>query len=340
MDILFDFGLNMTAWLQTNWGQMAPLMAWVSAIGRFEFYLVLTLLIYWCLDKVHGKHLAYLLVVGGTVVAVLKHVLRPPRPFWFDASLALGEWGGYGFPSGHTFLAVLAFIFIPLYVSHKQWVVVSSLLFIVLTALSRIYLGDHFPHDVLGGLLIALLTIGGYWFWMAYYYEAFTNRIMGQRFWVMVLWPLGAAVLYGLILIILGAPTPTTGQEDLFVAAEVVSYEDTVLSFAVWLGLGVGIILERSRVRFLLDGPVQMRIGRFVLGIILVMGVQFGLRALFNFLWPLDEGLIIAMLLRAVRYYIVAMLGVYYAPRLFCYLGLADAEPEPQITGSLNRLKI
>ena len=340
MDQLFEFGLETTAWLQATYPQLEELMVLVSDLGRFEVYLALVVFIYWCVDKRRGKHLGYLLIVGGTAVVMLKHLLRPPRPFWFDVAISIGESGeGYGFPSGHTFLAVMTFVFIPIWVSRKRWVLFFSIAWIILTMLSRVYLGDHFPHDLAGGAFIALACVVGYAVWMGQYHAAFSQRILGQRFWLGVLLPFGAAATYIGALIIIGQPTFSAEFLPFATAAELFAYEDVTFSVAVWFGLGIGFTFEKSRVRFLVDGTPQMRFGRFLLGLILVLGVQFGLRALFNMFWPIESGVAVALILRFIRYYIVAMLSVYYVPRLFAALGMVDVEPEPQIVGSLNRLK-
>ena len=341
MDALFEVGLSVTVWLQAAFGQFDGLLRLVSALGRFEMYLVLVLLIYWCVDKMRGKHLAYLLIVGGTVVAVLKHLLRPPRPFWLNPELALGEFGeGYGFPSGQTFFAVVMFAFICIWLTHNRFVVGGSIFFVLLTILSRLYLGDHFPHDVLGGVLIGGIALVAYWVWMERYHEPFSQRIMGQRFWLAVLLPVGLFLFYVVALYFLPfSATLRPNGERFSYAAEVASYEDVVFSLAVWLGLGIGLIFERSRVRFRVDGSRQMRTGRYLLGVLLVLGLQFGLRALFARAWPVESGLVFALVLRFVRYYLVGILAVYYVPMLFVYIGLADAEPAQQITGSLNLLK-
>ncbi len=340
MDGLFEFGLGVTYWLQTNLSALDGVLSWVSAFGSFEIYLAIVLFIFWCLDKAKGKHLAYLLIMGGTVVICFKHLLRQPRPFWLDPAISLGEWGGgYGAPSGHTFLAVVTFVFLSIWISQRRWVIVTSVVMIVLTIVSRLYLGDHFPHDTAAGAIIALLFIAGYWVWMEFYEETFAQRILGQRFWLSVAIPLGLISIYGLGLFLLGTPSFEPEWQEFGTAAEIFSYEDGAFAFAVWSGVVIGFVFEGSRVRFLADGPWGMRIGRYVLGMGLVFAVLTGLRALFGLIWSVDQGLGLFLLLRFVRYYFVVMTGMYYAPALFVLLGLADADPVPKISGSLNKLK-
>jgi membrane-associated phospholipid phosphatase len=63
------------------------------------------------------------------------------------------ELAQYGFPSGHVAIQTslwLSFLFL----FRKRWILNWGIAIIILTALSRLYLGHHFLGDVLGGFLI------------------------------------------------------------------------------------------------------------------------------------------------------------------------------------------
>ena len=98
--------------------------------------------------------------VGGLVNYLFKLLIDRPRPG--DEILA----GGLSFPSGHTTYAVilggLLFFLAPRLLVRKGLaltVQVLSVLYIALTALSRIYLGAHYPSDILGSLLLGGLLL-------------------------------------------------------------------------------------------------------------------------------------------------------------------------------------
>ena len=64
----------------------------------------------------------------------------------------------FSFPSGHTATAFTVF-FIACLAIDKRWILPIGFLYALLVGYSRIYLAQHFPRDVGGGMLIAIATI-------------------------------------------------------------------------------------------------------------------------------------------------------------------------------------
>jgi membrane-associated phospholipid phosphatase len=62
------------------------------------------------------------------------------------------------FPSGHTATAFTLFL-LTVYLFENKWALILGLIYALLCGYSRVYLGQHFPLDLGGGILAAILSI-------------------------------------------------------------------------------------------------------------------------------------------------------------------------------------
>lgn len=135
----------------------------ITVLGDETVFILVSLLFFWCIDKLQGY---YLMAVGlsGTVInQFLKLVFRVPRPWVKDPAFTIVESAreaatGYSFPSGHAQASVGTFGGIAR--RYKQNAArVLSIAVCVLVPLSRMYLGVHTPQDVLVSTVIALVLV-------------------------------------------------------------------------------------------------------------------------------------------------------------------------------------
>jgi membrane-associated phospholipid phosphatase len=64
----------------------------------------------------------------------------------------------YSFPSGHTATAFCIYLILCLLMKKKWWVFIGFII-AALIGYSRIYLAQHFPVDVGGGIIIAIISV-------------------------------------------------------------------------------------------------------------------------------------------------------------------------------------
>ncbi len=98
------------------------------------------------------------LVIGNLINVLAKNLIQRPRPS--DKLVAIG---GYSFPSGHTFgTALLIFFVVFLIVPQIKDVTLRRILtflgflWILIIALTRVYLHVHYPTDTIASVLLVL----------------------------------------------------------------------------------------------------------------------------------------------------------------------------------------
>jgi undecaprenyl-diphosphatase len=157
--VLLAIDRNTPAWLDT------PMLA-VTAMGYY--YLVIPILLVSVgLFLRYGRRLSALLLTVATcgsmlLTTVLKIVFERARPELVDSGYTATF---YSFPSGHATVAVGFYGTLTLLVAYNlrglaRWTVVAvGVALILLIGFSRLYLGVHYPTDILAGYLSALLWI-------------------------------------------------------------------------------------------------------------------------------------------------------------------------------------
>jgi membrane-associated phospholipid phosphatase len=98
-----------------------------------------------------------LLLSVGTTSLIVKPLVARPRPYEAVAGLTsvIGPEVEYSFPSGHT-NATFTIAIMFWYVYGKK-IGIPALIAASLVAFSRLYVGVHYPTDILGGICFALL---------------------------------------------------------------------------------------------------------------------------------------------------------------------------------------
>lgn len=123
----------------------------------------------WCLQQIRNqKYISSLLIIlsliGGSMIGwILKYLFIRSRP---DSIYQMVDTYGAAFPSAHSlYAAVLSCLFIFIFYKHKQaiWIKLFACFWFIGMGFSRVYLGAHFPTDVLAGWSIAFIWVALLW---------------------------------------------------------------------------------------------------------------------------------------------------------------------------------
>jgi membrane-associated phospholipid phosphatase len=121
------------------------------------FYAMLLIIFVWIgYSSKWGIRLGLLLITNGLVNHLIKEAFHFPRPKAFDPTLPLVSVEGFSFPSGGAQTSfLLGSLLIYFWKSHWAWPV--GIFYALLISFSRMFLGVHFPLDVLAGWIVASL---------------------------------------------------------------------------------------------------------------------------------------------------------------------------------------
>ncbi len=132
----------------------------ITALGSSRVYTALLLILYLAVDARLGQRVGTYLLFGFYLNFHLKGLVGTGRPFLIEPAVGRTPeaipTSGPGFPSGHA-QSALTFWGYTAWWLRRPWFWVLAGLVVGLISLSRLYLGMHFPIDVIGGLVIGAL---------------------------------------------------------------------------------------------------------------------------------------------------------------------------------------
>ena len=136
---------------------LTNIMKIITFLGSALSIILLTVLLIIVVKGKRNKILILINVIVTTLLnQLLKNVFQRGRPI--DSII---EESGYSFPSGHSMVSMAFYGFL-IYLVYKSNIKYKGLIvgllsvLIVLIGISRIYLGVHYPTDVIGGFTLSL----------------------------------------------------------------------------------------------------------------------------------------------------------------------------------------
>ncbi len=133
-------------------------------LGAFWFSLALFIGLFFAGYRRFALSSLGAIAAGALLVLLIKYLTNQPRPWQeLEGVRVVGiRSRGYGFPSGHAEQAFLTAFLLASYFSFRAYVRAGLYALAALIALSRVYVGEHLPVDVVAGALIGL-SFGVLW---------------------------------------------------------------------------------------------------------------------------------------------------------------------------------
>ena len=158
---IFKFDSSILLWIQDNVRSdfLTPIMKVITHLGdKGILWILVTLALLWYYKtRKLGVRCMVSMVIGLVITnLILKNWVARIRPYELIQGLEciVKKADDYSFPSGHTTNS-LACAWVIFRRAPKKWGV-PALILAILISLSRLYVGIHYPTDVLGGVVIGI----------------------------------------------------------------------------------------------------------------------------------------------------------------------------------------
>ena len=233
-------------------------------------------IIYWALYKKFGEYIAYSVLTSVLLNNAIKDIFKMKRPIGEEGIRTLREQTatGYSFPSGHTQSASSFYGSMAIYLKNRVMYIIATVM-IILIGFSRLYLGVHYPKDVIVGGILGVLT-------SLICYKLY-NRVENK----MLLYVVTFAIFI---------PALTFAHSA-----------DFIKGMGTYLGFIIGIYIEKRYVNFSTEGNTGNKIIRVLLGIVILLVLQLGLKVI------LPSGTIFSF----IRYALISLIGIGVYPMIF-----------------------
>ncbi|MGI6364755.1 MAG: phosphatase PAP2 family protein [Bacillota bacterium] len=271
----------------------------ITFLGNEEYYILSIPLLYWLYDKKFAIRFGIFFLMNAYLNSFLKHIFKVARP---PKELHKIEQGGYSFPSGHAQGNTSFWGYLAVQIK-RSWAYILAAAVFCLVAFSRVYLGVHFPSDIIAGICIGLTWIT--------LYELIARRLklelnLGQ-------WFLASAVFCAV-----------------FLAIHPVG--DGPLTMGFMLGALWGYRLEREYVGFNPRGNWWQGILKAAIGIVGLFALRMGIKpVLLSILNNPQEATSLYHVATFIRYFVLGLWITLAAPWLFRLIRLEKGQGAEEI---------
>lgn len=145
---------------------LTPLMRFITSLGNAGIIWIVAAILLLCFQKTRKEGILTSCALIGTLIVnniILKNLVARIRPYEVidGLTILIEKPGEFSFPSGHAGSSFAAGVII--FLSCPKKIGVPALILAFLISLSRLYVGVHYPTDVLGGMITGTLIAVGIW---------------------------------------------------------------------------------------------------------------------------------------------------------------------------------
>lgn len=259
-----------------------------TIFGEEYIYIFILGIIFWCIDKKYGYKLAFAFLFSSVINNFIKNVFKAPRPLNIDSirHLSLETATGYSFPSGHT--QNISSFFASIIKKYKKiGLYIVGIIFVFLVGVSRIYLGVHWPKDIIGGIFLGVLCV-----FLSDYIFDYVDNSRNKYILLLMITPV---IIFMIIF---------NDSSDLFKAA------------GIYSSFYIGYIIEDKYIKFTVKEKIWKQIIKFTLGIAVVLILKTLLKTFLPNIILSDF----------IRYFIMGIWITVIAPVIFRAFNLSKDE--------------
>ncbi len=252
---------------RNGWGKVfADFFLKMTFFGELNTVLVMMAMIYWAINKELGTYLLMGWSGNRLINGALKVTACAYRPWIRDARIipygnSIKTATGYSFPSGHVMNASTVFGGIAVHKNMPTVLRIFALLFVLLVALSRMFLGVHTPQDVIVGVAAGMLVMFLI-FMMMQWIEKHTDKD-----WIVALIGTGLLIMLAIYAAVKPYPIDYDAEGKILVDGAKMA-NDTFKGVGWGIAFLLGWVLERRFVKFSTDISLEKKLTRIVIGLI------------------------------------------------------------------------
>jgi len=260
----FDYAVMSLVQSVYAWGGelFDKIFIFATFLGEEMFVIIALMSVYWCIDKKMGEYLLFAQFCSLSFNGIFKDIIRRPRPFlterfqdlrYVEVDTLLVNTtelsSSFSFPSGHSQTAGALYCGAAVWKKNKKiWT--ASIFITLMVMISRVYLGVHYPTDVIAGGIIGVVV-------------AIICALLFRRFYDKRLLLFAVAVLLSMTALFLDFSA------------------DTMKSVGVGLGAMIGFVLESAYVNFDSSCKPLKALLRVIFGLLIVLALRLGLKVIF-----------------------------------------------------------